>query len=60
MVREFVQSDRIKLVKIASKDNIADLLTKVLDRVPFESLRKLLMQLVRVGASVVGRKKGVD
>ena len=53
IVREYVQAGRIRLGKVASVDNLADLFTKVLDRVPFERLRKMVMQILRVGATVV-------
>jgi hypothetical protein len=57
IVREYVQAGRIRLGKVASAENLADLFTKVLDRVPFERLRKLVMQILRVGATVVRVKR---
>ena len=39
------------MTKVSTHDNVADMLTKALDREPFVKLRRLLMQLVRVGVS---------
>ena len=53
IVREREVSGDLELVKVASEDNISDVLTKGLDRVPFVKLRRLLMNLVVRGPSVV-------
>ena len=49
IVREKEYNGIVKVTKIGTKDNLADLFTKVLDRVPFESLRRGVMNLVRTG-----------
>ena len=52
VIRERVAAIAQKLRHVASKDNIADMFTKVLDRVPFESLYKRAMQVLRAGYDV--------
>ena len=53
IVREREASGDIKVVKVYTLDNIADIFTKVLDRDPFTKLRKGVMQLLRVGPTAV-------
>ena len=49
IVREREIEGHLKLEKVPTEDNIADMLTKVLDRVPFEKLRKLLLNVLATG-----------
>ena len=35
--------------KVHTDDNLADMLTKALDRIPFEKLKKLLMNILATG-----------
>jgi hypothetical protein len=41
--REHVAAGTIKIFKIATNDNKADIFTKGLDKIDFQALRKLLM-----------------
>ena len=54
IVREREAAGEVIVKKIPTNDNLADMLTKVLDREPFERLRRSLMQLIRVGAQIIG------
>ena len=49
IVREREIEGHLKMEKVASADNLADLLTKALDRVPFEKLKKLIMNILATG-----------
>ena len=53
VVREREAQGSSKVTKIGTKENIADILTKVLVRDVFEPLRCGLMQLLRAGLSYV-------
>ena len=58
IVREREVSEDVQVVKVASEDNVADMLTKALDRVPYVKLHKLLMNIVvRVGTAVMPRAR---
>ena len=50
------------MTKVGTADNLADMFTKVLDRVPFEKLRKLTMNILVRSATLVSprsmRKSG--
>ena len=52
VVREREVDGDIETTKCDTSDNLSDLMTKVLDRDPFEKLRVLCMQLVRVGVTM--------
>ena len=51
VVREKEIEGLLEVTKVSTHDNVADILTKALDREPFVKLRRLLMQLIRVGVS---------
>ena len=56
IVREREIAGELEVTKVATEDNISDMLTKGLDRVPFVKLRRLLMNLVvRTPLAVVPR-----
>ena len=56
IVREREIAGELEVTKVATEDNISDMLTKGLDRVPFVKLRRLLMNLVvRAPSAVVPR-----
>ena len=38
------------VTKVDTLDNVADLLTKALDPVPFDKLRRMLLNILAVGA----------
>ena len=60
IVREREFDDSIRVEKVHTSENLADMLTKVLDRVPFEYLRKHTMNLlVRAASSVAPRSSRV-
>jgi len=52
IVREREVEGYLVVTKVHTSDNLADLMTKVLDRVPFESLRKRALHLLRFGVTV--------
>ena len=58
-VRELQHKGEITTVKVATQDNWSDVFTKILTRVPFEKFIRPLMNLVRLGATVV-RPKGPE
>ena len=41
------------VTKVHTDDNLADMFTKVLDRIPFDKLRKLMMNLLVRSATMV-------
>ena len=49
IVREREIEGHLKLVKVGTDDNLADMFTKALDRVPFEKLRGLVMNVLAAG-----------
>ena len=49
IVRERDLEGHLKIDKVPTEDNLADMLTKVLDRVPFEKLRRGVMNLLASG-----------
>ena len=49
IVRERDTEGVLRIEKVATDDNLADLFTKALDRVPFEKLRKLVVNLLSAG-----------
>ena len=49
IVRERDIEGHLKIDKVPTEDNLADMLTKVLDRVPFEKLRRGVMNLLASG-----------
>ena len=51
IVRERETEGHLRLEKVASEDNLADIFTKALDRIPFEKLRKLVVNLLFSGVS---------
>ena len=51
IVREREVEGDLEVTKVASEDNIADILTKILDRVPFTKLRRLLLNVVVAATS---------
>ena len=58
IVREREVNEDIQVVKVATEDNLSDMLTKALDRVPYVKLRKLLMNIVvRAGTVVMPRAR---
>ena len=52
-VRELQHRKEIETVKVASEDNWSDLFTKVHTRVPFEGMIRKIMNLVRVGVTII-------
>ena len=46
-VRELVQDAAIRVRYIATADNVADIFTKALERVPFQQLRAKLLNMQR-------------
>ena len=48
-MREREIEGHLKLEKVGTDDNLADMLTKALDRVPFEKLKKLVMNILTTG-----------
>jgi hypothetical protein len=63
IIREREQEEVIAVTKVGTADNLADMFTKVLDRFPFETLRKLTMNILVRSATLVSprsvRKSGV-
>ena len=53
IVREREWAEELVVTKIHTSENLADMFTKVLDRDPYEKLRRLVMQLVRVGVTMM-------
>ena len=51
IVREREIEGHLRLDKVGTDDNLADMFTKALDRVPFEKLRKLMMNILSSGVS---------
>ena len=49
IVREREVEGHIRLDKVPSEDNLADMFTKALDRLPFEKLRKGVMNILASG-----------
>ena len=49
IVREREIEGHLKLEKVGTDDNLADMFTKALDRVPFEKLKGLVMNLLATG-----------
>ena len=49
IVREREIEGHLRLEKVATEDNLADIFTKALDRIPFEKLRKGVMNLLASG-----------
>ena len=47
-----MRCEEIEVSKVHTDDNLADILTKVLDRDPFEKLRRVMMQLLRIGVTM--------
>ena len=46
IVREREVQGEVEVMKVATDDNVSDMLTKSLDRVPYTKLRRLLMNIV--------------
>ena len=58
IVREREHEGTLLCTKIHTGDNLADLMTKVLDRTPFTHLMRLVMNVLACGATwVVPRKR---
>ena len=49
IVREREVEEHLRLEKVGTEDNLADMMTKALDRAPFEKLRKLTMNILAAG-----------
>mgnify|MGYP005711840753 CR=1 FL=1 len=49
IVREREIEGHLELDKVPTEDNLADMMTKALDRVPFEKLKKLTMNILAAG-----------
>ena len=49
IVREREIEGHLQMEKVASEDNLADIFTKALDRVPFEKLKRLVMNTLVSG-----------
>ena len=48
-MRERDIEGHLRLEKVGTDDNLADMFTKVLDRVPFEKFRRLVMNVLATG-----------
>ena len=53
-MREREIEGHLNLEKVASADNLADMFTKALDRIPFEKLRNLVVNLLVSGVWFLG------
>ena len=57
-MREREVDQTLVVTKVHTDDNLADMFTKVLDRIPFDKLRKLMMNLlVRLATMVMPRAR---
>ena len=52
-MRELRRAGETILSKVHTGSNVADMFTKVLDRIPFDKLRKLMMNLLVRSATMV-------
>ena len=41
----------LRVTKISTLDNLADMFTKVLDRIPFTKFKRLVLNILAMGAS---------
>ena len=48
-IRELVENHVVRVPYVSTDDNLADMFTKVLDRLPFEKFRRLVMNVLVSG-----------